>query len=300
MENISNIVIAQSAPRAVSFKTRRRHWFPLALAIPPLIWQLIFFVLPMIFLFTLTFWKVEFYKPVPAFVLDNWMKIIGSSSFQKALIYTFEMSLLSALVVTLIALPAACILAFRVSEKYQPILIALLVVPVFTSYVLRAYAWQVVLSPQGLFNWVLGMLGIDGLNMLGGTFALQVGYLTLCLPVVVLVLTFALLGIDRSHLEAASNLGCRSYQVFWHVLLPSIRNGLLLALTTTFMLAFSDYIAPLLLSGSNPPTLSILIVDTVKSGAQWPRASVIGIIMMLCIGVMLLLSNVVSRKGGGS
>ena len=290
--------LALSKPNNISLKKKKKlNWFPTALALPPFIWQLIFFLLPMFFLIILTFWRVESYKPVPAFVLDNWMKVLGSNSFQRAFLYTLEMSFISTIIVILIALPAAMIIALRLQQKYQPLLIAMLVVPVFTSYVLRAYAWQVVLSPQGLINWVLSFVGIDPLMMLGGNFALQIGYLTLCLPVVILILTFALLGIDRTHLEAASNLGCKPHQVFWHVLIPSIRAGLLLAVTTIFMLTFSDYIAPLLLSGSNPPTLSILIVDTIKSGAQWPRAAVIGIVMMICIGIVLLLSQLVAKKG---
>jgi len=283
---------------SVKLINRKKHkFFPILLALPPLFWQFFFFVLPMSFLMILTFWKVEFYKPVPSFVFDNWIKVLGSNSFQRAFIYTFEMSLISSIVVILIALPAAMIIALRVSEKYQPLLIALLVVPVFTSYVLRAYAWQIILSPNGLINWIIGFIGLDPQFMLGGDFALQVGYLTLCLPVVILILTFALLGIDKSHLEAASNLGCLPYQVFLHVLIPSIKAGLLLAITTIFMLTFSDYIAPLLLSGSNPPTLSILIVDTIKSGSQWPRAAVIGIVMMVCIGFVLMLSQYISKRG---
>ncbi|MGR0278262.1 ABC transporter permease [Marinomonas dokdonensis] len=297
MDNCSdNLTLSKDISIKPSIKVRKGRWFPAALALPPLLWQFMFFVLPMFFLLALTFWEVKFYKPVPAFVMDNWIRILGSNSFQKALAYTVQMSALSSIIAIIIALPAACILAFRINKKYQPILIALLVVPVFTSYVLRAYAWQVVLSPQGLINWAFSHLGFASIDMLGGTFALQIGYLTLCLPVVVLILTFSLLGVDRSQLEAASNLGCRSYQVFWHVLLPSIRNGILLAITTVFMLTFSDYIAPLLLSGSNPPTLSILIVDTIKSGAQWPRAAVIGIVMMLFIGLVLLLSQLLSSK----
>ncbi|WP_413693194.1 ABC transporter permease [Psychromonas sp. KJ10-2] len=267
------------------------------MALPPLLWQFIFFILPMSFLIILTFWKVESYKPVPAFILDNWIKVLSSNSFQRAFLYTFEMSLISTVVIILIALPAAMIIALRVSEKYQPLFIALLIVPVFTSYVLRAYAWQIILSPNGLINWVISFIGLDTQYMLGGDLALQIGYITLCLPVVILILTFALLGIDKSHLEAASNLGCLPYQVFWYVLIPSIKAGLFLAITTIFMLTFADYIAPLLLSGSNPPTLSILIVDTIKSGSQWPRAAVIGIVMMFCIGLVLTLSQYISKRG---
>jgi spermidine/putrescine transport system permease protein len=161
------------------------------------------------------------------------------------------------------------------------------VIPVFSSYILRIYAWQIVLSPQGLANSALGAFGIEALPLLGGALSLQIGLLTLTLPVAVLILVFALNGLDRSLIEAAENLGCQRLRVVRHVLLPAIRPALVLAASTTFLLAFGDYVSPVFMTGSNPPTLSILIVDTVKSGSQWPRASVIGVCMLVLLGLML-------------
>lgn len=273
-----------------------RSLFGFSIGAIPLIWQAVFFLMPMLFLVMMTFWKVEAFRPVPAFSFDNWSRILGSTAFQRAFMHTLELSLVSSVMATLIALPAACILAFRTSPQMRTLFLGLLIVPVFTSYVLRAYAWQIVLSPLGLVNSLLGFIGIEPIPLLGGKLSLYIGFMTLTLPIVILIQTFALMGVDRSHLEAASNLGCRPYQVFFHVLLPSIRGGLVLGASTTFMLTFGDYIAPLLLSGSRPPTLSILIIDTIKSGAQWPRASVIGIVMMLTIGSMLILAQIISSR----
>ncbi len=286
--------------RTSIFSAAARKSFGVALGSPPLIWQTLFFVLPMLFLLTITFWKVEAFRPVPAFSLDNWTRVLGSTSFQRAFMHTLELALTSAALATLIALPAAYILAFRLRPAWRTLFLALLVVPVFTSYVLRAYAWQIVLSPQGFVNTLAGVVGLEPMNLLGGPLSLYIGFLTLSLPVVILIQTFAMMGVDRTQLEAAANLGCRPHQVLLRVLLPSIRGGLVLGASTTFMLTFGDYIAPLLLSGSKPPTLSILIVDTVKSGAQWPRASVIGIVMMLAIGVMLLLAQGLSKRRVGA
>lgn len=270
---------------------------PLILGIPVLLWQLVFFLAPLLFLVVITFWKVQAFRLMPAFSLDNWLRVLSSSPFQKAAVYTTEVALATAVLTLLIALPAAYTIAFRLSVRCRDAVVTALIVPVFSSYLLRIYAWQIVLSPQGLINSVLQWaLGIQ-LPLLGGQLSLQIGLLTLTLPVAVLILVLAFCGIDRTLIEAADNLGCRRLQVIRHVLLPSIRSAIALAGSTAFLLAFGDYISPLFMTGSNPPTLSILIVDTVKSGSQWPRASVIGVSMLVMLALVLIAVQKVGSRG---
>ena len=118
-----------------------------------------------------------------------------------------------------------------------------------------------------------------------------IGFLTLTMPLVVLLLTLALGGIDARLVEAAHNLRCGRVRTILTVNLPSARVGLVLAAAFAFVLCFGDYISPQLLSGSRPPTLSILIADQVKSGNKWPRTSVVAVTMivtlMLVLGLML-------------
>ena len=133
--------------------------------------------------------------------------------------------------------------------------------------------------------------------MLGGAFSLQIGLLTLTLPIAVLILTFALSGVDPTLIEAAENMGYRRSRVIVHVLIPAVRPALTLAATTTFLLAFGDYVSPLFMTGSKPPTLSILIVDTVKSGSQWPRASVIGVAMLVVLALVFGLGRWFASRG---
>lgn len=270
---------------------------PAWLAAPVLLWQLVFFAAPMLFLVVVTFWRVRSFRLEPAFSLDNWTRILGSTTFHSALAHTFVVALTTTALALAIAFPAAYTIALRVPDRLRNAAMALLVIPVFSSYILRIYAWQIVLSPQGLVNSVLAAFGVEALPLLGGAFSMQVGLLTLTLPIAVLILAFALTGVDRSLIEAAENLGCRRAKVIAHVLLPAIRPALVLAGSTTFLLAFGDYVSPLFMTGSNPPTLSILIVDTVKSGSQWPRASVLGVVMLCLLGLVLGLGR---RIGKGS
>ena len=255
---------------------------------PGLAWQLLFFAAPLAYLVVITFWQVKSFRLEPAFVMDNWTRILGAATFRSAMLYTLKVAATTTVLSMLVAFPVAYTIALRLPARLRNLAVALLVVPVFSSYLLRVYAWQIVLSPQGIINSLLAWAGWDALPLLGGAFALYVGLLSLTLPVVVLVLVFSISGVDGSLIEAAENLGCRRSRVIAHVLLPAIRPALVLAASTAFLLAFGDFVSPVFMTGSSPPTLSILIVDTVKSGSQWPRASVIGVAMLAILAAVFV------------
>ncbi|MCU0825973.1 MAG: ABC transporter permease [Tabrizicola sp.] len=274
----------------------RRKALPALLGVPVVLWQLAFFVLPLVFLVVITFWKVRNFKLEPAFDLGNWEKVLTSTPFQRALVYTGEVALIATILSMLLAFPAAHAIALRLSDKARARWIAFLIIPVFSSYILKVYAWQVVLSPGGVLNVAFGALGLPQADLLGGMLSLHIGLLTLTLPVVTLILTFALMGMDKTLIEAARNLGASRAQVLLQVTLPAIKPGLGLAAVTAFLMAFGDYASPVFLTGSNPPTLSILIVDTVKSGSQWPRASVIGVSMLAILALAFVLVQLATAK----
>ncbi|MFN7855918.1 MAG: ABC transporter permease [Acidovorax sp.] len=270
-----------------------------AIAAPVAAWQLLFFAAPLVFLVMITFWEVRSFRLEPAFVTTNWSKVLNSGPFYNALLHTLKIAAINTVLALLIAFPAAYQIALKTSPRVRSILIACLVVPVFSSYMLRVYAWQIVLSPQGLVNAALMSMGLSELPLLGGALSLQIGLLTLTLPVVTLVLVFGLAGLDRTLLEAAQNMGCRPQAIIRHVVIPGIRPAIILACTTCFLLAFGDYVSPVFMAGSRPPTLSILIVDTVKSGSQWPRASVIGVCMLLVLTLTFLIAPLLNARRKG-
>lgn len=283
---------------------RRRRFrapaMPTLLGGPVLAWQLVFFAGPLLFLVIVTFWEVRNFRLSPALVLDNWSTALSSATFRRALFYTFQVALTTTALSIALALPAAYTIAFRLPRRVSSLAISFLIVPIFTSYILRVYAWQIVLSPSGIANSILAQYGVSPLPLLGNAFSLQIGLLTITLPITTIILAIAMLGVDRTLLEAAENLGYRRGRVIIHVLLPSIRTGILLAAITVFLLAFGDFVSTVFLRGSRPPTLAVLIVDTVKSGSQWPRASVIGVSMLAILAVLFAASRLLYREDGGA
>lgn len=267
---------------------RRPALFAIFWGAPMLLWQLAFFLAPLLLLVWMSFWQVRNFRLTPAFILHNWQALLGAPYLYEAYRYTLTIAAASALLAALIAFPAAYALAFRASPAARRYALFLLITPFFTSYLVRVYAWEIFLSDRGVINYLLGFLGVAPRALLGNAFGTVIGYLTLTLPLVMLIQLFALGTVDRRLIEAAHNLGCGRLRTVFTVVVPAARVGLVLSVTFAFILCFGDFVSPALLGGGKPPTLSILITDQVKSGNNWPRAAVVAIIMVATLLAALL------------
>jgi spermidine/putrescine transport system permease protein len=263
--------------------SERTSMYRLFWRLPLILWQGAFFVVPVIFLGAMTFWLVVNYRMEPAFVLTNWEKTLGRSVFWDAYWLTLWRAVLASIIASLVAFPAAYVMAFRLSENARRFALFCLIVPFFTSFLVRAYAWQVILAEGGPVNAVLGWFGLGPFTMLNSGFGAMVGYLTLVMPLVVIFQTWSLTAIDKNLIEAAWNLGATPRRTLFRVILPAARTGILVGAVFAFILTFGDFVSPFYLGGSKPPTLSILIIDTTKSGQQWPRAAVVSMMMILTL-----------------
>jgi spermidine/putrescine transport system permease protein/putrescine transport system permease protein len=262
----------------------RPSLYSLTLALPLLIWQLAFFAVPLIFLIAISFWTVRNFQMMPDLNFGNWERILTRGIFWDAYLRTAILATASAVLTSAIAFPAAYAISFKLSARVKQWVIFVLIIPFFTSYLVRIYALQVFLSDGGIINAALGMLGIGPFGMLNTTFGTLVGMVTLCLPLVILLQVFSLNFVSRDLVEAAHNLRCGRLRTVLAVIVPSARVGLVIAALFAFILSFGDFVSPLYLGGGNPPTLSILITDITKSGQQWPRAAVVALMM---IGTLL-------------
>lgn len=251
--------------------------------LPVIIWQVFFFVGPLLFAVAMTFFLVKNYRMVEAFEMNNWVKMLTRNYFWSAYFLTFGMAVFSTILATCLAFPAAFGLAFKVSETTRRWIIFLLIIPFFTSYLVRTFSWFVILAETGVVNGLLGYLGLGPYTMLNTKFGTMVGYMTLTLPLVIILQTLSMANVDKNLIEAAQNLGASRIKVILKVIIPSAKVGLIIGAVFCFILSFGDFVAPYYLGGSKPPTLSILIIDTTKSGQQWPRAAVVAVVMMITL-----------------
>ena len=261
----------------------RPSLFSLVLSLPLLIWQLAFFAFPLLFLIAISFWSVRNFQMTPDLNFGNWERILTRNTFWDAYTRSAILATASAVLTSAIAFPAAYAISFKLSERAKQWVIFVLIIPFFTSYLVRVYALQVFLSDAGIINAALGTLGIGPFAMLNTTFGTLVGMVTLCLPLVILLQVFSLNFVNRDLVEAAHNLRCGRLRTVLSVIVPSARVGLVIAALFAFILSFGDFVSPLYLGGGNPPTLSIMITDITKSGQQWPRAAVVALMMIVTL-----------------
>lgn len=277
----------------------RRHLslYALTFSLPLLIWQLVFFVFPLCFLVALSFWTVRNFAMRPDFDTVNWVTMYGRKVFWQAYATTFALAAAASVLTSVLAFPCSYAIAFKMSDRARRWAVFLMVIPFFTSYLVRVYSWQIFLSDAGILNVLFGWVGLGPYGMLNTVGATMIGYLTLSFPLVVLLQLFSLVFIDRTLIEAAHNLRCGRLRTVFAVIIPSARVGLVIAALFCFILSFGDFVSPVYLGGGDPTTLSILITDTTKSGQQWPRAAVIALTMIGTLMVVAFLSVRFAYKG---
>src|SRR3546814_886285 len=209
---------------------------------PLFIWQLLFFLAPLLFLTALSFWTVRNFRMEPDFSPENWEWMLGSGAFWDAYFHTFTLSASAAAITSMLAFPCAYAIAFKMSETARRWAIFLMIIPFFTSYLVRVYSWQIFLADNGLINAVFGMVGIGPLGMLNSSFGTMVGYMTLTFSLVVLLQLFSLMFVDRTLIEAAHNLRCGRVRTIIEVVIPAARVGLVIAALFCFILTFGDFV----------------------------------------------------------
>lgn len=273
--------------------------YGLTFSLPMLVWQVMFFLAPLLFLIALSFWTVRNFRMEPNFDAVNWVWMLSRGVFWDAYLRTFALATAAAIITSAVAFPCAYAIAYKLSDTARRWAVFLMVIPFFTSYLVRIYSWQIFLSDNGIFNALFAKVGLGPFGMLNSVFGTMVGYLTLSLPLVVLLQLFSLIFVDRNLIEAAHNLRCGRLRTVFEVIVPSARVGLVIAALFCFILTFGDFVSPLYLGGGDPPTLSILITDTTKSGQQWPRAAVIALVMIATLlAVAFALVNYAYKERG--
>lgn len=282
----SNAAIQPTAAGRAGAARRKVDGYALFWGAPLAVWQLVFFLAPLVFLVVITFWTVKNFRLEPDFDTVNWVRMFSKSYVIDIYFRTLGYGALAAVVCSVLAFPASYALAFKASPAMQRMGLFMVITPFFTSYLVRIYSWQVVISDNGLLNGIFSYVGLGPFDMQSTLFGTMIGYVTLTLPLVILLQFFSMSNVNRDLIEAAHNLGCGRLRTVFLVIIPSAKIGLILAGTFAFILCFGDLVSPTSLGGGKPQTLSILIVDSVKQGNHWPRAAVVAVVMVLTLIVV--------------
>ena len=262
--------------------------FAALVAAPMPLYQLIFFLGPLLYVLVLSFFTVEWFQIKPILTISNWTHIWTQDFFWSAFLRSLLGATLTALAVTLIAFPVSLYLGIVASPTRRLVFLALLITPYFTNYVIRIFTWRGLLGESGPINGLVSALGFERLQMVDTFAGVLVGYVTLTLPLVLVLQTFSLAFVNRDLIQAALNLGSNPWRTLVSVIIPSAKIGIILGAAFSFVLAFGDFLSPAMIGGSRPPVLSGLLVDQIRAGNHWPRASVVAITMFVFLFLVVL------------
>jgi len=278
------------------------------LALIPALWLGAFVLLPALIILKISLSSPATAQPPYLPVLDWSAGLEGWSSFLEALDFTnfdtlssdalyrdaalssVALAGLATLILAVIGTPVAHAMA-RASERTQPLLVALVIVPFWTSFLVRIYAWIAILKPEGLLSGALLHLGLIArpLEILGTQGAILIGLTYAYLPFMVLPLYAVLTRLDPQVREAAADLGASPARVFWSVTLPLARPGLAAGALLCFVPMVGEFIIPDLLGGSDTLMLGRVLWSEFFSNRDWPLASAVAILMLAVVVVPLVL-----------
>jgi putrescine transport system permease protein len=221
--------------------------------------------------------------------LENFALLWSEPLFLEALWTSFRLAGLSTLILLLIGYPIALAMA-RAPKSWRPVLLGLVILPFWTSFLIRVYAWIGILKPEGFLNNVLQAIGLIGepLQIINTETAVVIGIVYAYLPFMVLPLYASLEKVDPRLIEAAQDLGCSPVQAFWRVTLPLSRAGAIAGSLLVFIPAMGEFVIPDLLGGSGTLMLGRAIWTEFFSNRDWPLASAMAIILLILLIVPIL------------
>jgi putative spermidine/putrescine transport system permease protein len=305
------VPIEQAEPRI-----RRDPGFPVAwLIAPATLWLVTFLLLPLLAIFVFSFWKASGHGLTPAFTLENYQNFFAvegffdaqhenfltPSIFLRTLWTTFRFTATVMAICLLLAYPLAYFLAMQVeSFKWQLALFLLVMVPFWTSYLIRAVAWLPMLGRHGLLNEFLtstGLVDEPVSFLLYSEFSYTMALVQLYVVLAVGPIFFSLAKIDRALLEAARDVGATSFQIFREVILPLSLPGVAIGMIFVFVLLMGEFATAVVVYGGKTSTTGTIILNYYGI-ANYPFAAVNAIMLMVAmmIGVVVILRLVDIRK----
>jgi spermidine/putrescine transport system permease protein len=296
------MVTTAAAPAMESNRTAGPKAGPLVLLAAPMVWIGVFYLVPLGLLFLYAFWSVDYLTIDRTLTLDNLRTISQNPLYPTVLLRTFLIAAAVTITDVVLAFPIAFYVAKR-ATKHRELLLMLVVFPLWSSYLVRAFAWKTILGTNGILNSLLLTTGIVSEPVSAFLYSKTGMYITFCqvwLPFMILPLYTILDRLPSTLLEAASDLGANWWQTFRRVILPLSLPGLLAGSLSVFSLTMGDYITPSLIGGSaGTELIGGIIADQFGMANNWPLGAALILPILAIISVFLLLANKAGALGRG-
>jgi putative spermidine/putrescine transport system permease protein len=271
----------------------RRPWLKaIALLTPPLGAFLVIYVGSLGVLFVSSLWTTNSFTSAieHTWTLANYRQIFSTANpYLHIAARTLEIAAAVTVTDAILAFPLAVFMARLAGKRTRAILFVMVLLPLWSSYLVRIYAWQTILAHDGAINWALNGLGLPDQNVAYTNTAMWIVFTYVWLPFMVLPVYAALERIPDSYLEASADLGARGFRTFRSVILPLALPGVVAGSLFTFALTLGDYITPLLVGGPSSGMIGNYVYDNFATNV--PFAAAFTLIPMATMGVYLLIAR---------
>lgn len=269
----------------------------------PLLFLLSFFLFPFLIVFKISVSEMDnvVFKELFSWTegvlqlkvkLGNYIYIAQDDLYFRTYLSSLKFATITTVICLFVAYPFAYFIALSTPEK-RPALLMLVMLPFWTSFLLRVYAWKMLLADNGVFNNIALGAGLisEPLKMMNTPFSLVLGMVYTYLPFMILPLYANLVKMDLRLLEAALDLGATSWQAFWRITVPLSKSGIIAGSMLVFIPCVGEFVIPELLGGPQTLMIGRVLWDEFFSNNDWPMAATVAVVMVLLIIVPLAWFN---------
>ncbi len=271
----------------------------------PFVWLLALFLVPFLIVVKISLsdaalaippyvpkfdWSTGIWAFLSQLDFENFIFLTQDNLYWKAYLSSLQIATISTILTLMVGYPIAYAMA-RAPGEWRPTLMLLIILPFWTSFLIRVYAWIGILSQEGILNQFLLWTGIISvpLTILNTNTAVYIGIVYTYLPFMILPIYAALDRMDGSLIEAAEDLGCSRLKAFWLVTIPLSRNGIIAGCFLVFIPALGEFVIPSLLGGSNTLMIGKVLWEEFFSNRDWPVASAVAVVLLLILVVPIVL-----------
>ncbi len=263
----------------------RSHVGLYASLLPPLVWTSLLYFVPLAILISYSVWRLESFDIVKQFSLVNFQTILTNPSYRSVILRTVTTALSVTLIDIVIALPLGYFIA-RFGGRYRGLLTMLVILPLWSSYLVRVFSWKIILGYNGVLNTALLSLGIlkqPSQMFLYSQFSTLLTFVHVWLPFMILPIITAFERLPQDFLEASADLNASPWTTFRRVALPLVTPGILAGSINVFSLTMGDFITPSLVGSPQGILLGNVISSQFGVSYNWPLGAAFSLVVMLIV-----------------
>lgn len=295
-----------------SFGHSRLRWLVVAI---PYLWLIVLFLAPFLIVVKISLSTTAIAMPpytpaldfsagigalweqIKEFSFENYVFLTEDALYWESYLSSLKIALISTFLILIIGYPIAYGMA-RAKKEWRTTLLMLVILPFWTSFLIRVYAWIGILKPEGLLNQLLLSVGVisEPLNIMPSTLAVYIGIVYSYLPFMILPLYATLEKLDETLLEAAADLGCPPIQAFWKITFPLSLPGVIAGCFLVFIPAVGEFVIPDLLGGSDTLMIGKTLWAEFFSNRDWPVSSAVAVVLLAILVIPIMLFQNAQKK----